>query len=49
MGLLIVALEEELGGLSDPKQVDHRLLQLTLEDLDTMYPVAAAREIERCA
>ncbi|HEY0802874.1 MAG TPA: arginine--tRNA ligase [Steroidobacteraceae bacterium] len=43
MGLLIVALEEELGGLSDPNQVDHRLQQLTLEDLDTMYPVAAAR------
>jgi arginyl-tRNA synthetase len=42
MGLLIVALEEELGGLSDPKLVD-RLQQLTLEDLDTMYPVAAAR------
>lgn len=43
MGLLIVALEEELGGLSDPKRVDLRLQQLTLEDLDTMYPVAAVR------
>jgi arginyl-tRNA synthetase len=43
MGLLIVALEEELGGVSDPKRIDLRLRQLTLEDLDTMYPVAAAR------
>jgi arginyl-tRNA synthetase len=43
MGLLIVALEEELGGLSASKQVDLRLRQLTLEDLDAMYPVAAAR------
>ncbi|HEY2782808.1 MAG TPA: arginine--tRNA ligase [Steroidobacteraceae bacterium] len=43
MGLLIVALEEELGGLSDPKRVDLRLQQLTLDDLETIYPVAAGR------
>ena len=43
MGLLIVALEDELGGLDDPARVDARLVRLTLEDLDRMYPAAAAR------
>jgi arginyl-tRNA synthetase len=43
MGLLIVALEDELGGLGDRAKVDSRLQQLTLEDLERMYPAAAAR------
>jgi len=43
MGLLIVALEDDLGGLDDAARVDARLAQLTLEDLDRMYPTAAAR------
>ena len=45
MGLLIIALEDELGGL-DPGRVDTRLQGLTLDDLDRMYPVAAARAKE---
>ena len=43
MGLLIVALEDDLGGLDDAARVDARLERLTLEDLDRMYPAAAAR------
>ena len=43
MGLLIVALEDDLGGLADAARVDARLEGLTLEDLDRMYPAAAAR------
>jgi arginyl-tRNA synthetase len=43
MGLLIVALEDDLGGLNDAARVDARLERLTLEDLDRMYPAAAAR------
>jgi arginyl-tRNA synthetase len=43
MGLLIVALEDELGGLDDADRVAARLRHLNLEDLDRMYPVAAAR------
>jgi arginyl-tRNA synthetase len=43
MGLLIVALEDQLGDLSDSQGVDLRLQQLTLEELDAMYPAAAAR------
>ena len=45
MGLLIVALEDELGGL-DPDRVEARLQSLTLDDLDRMYPAAAARAKE---
>jgi len=45
MGLLIVALEDELGGL-DPDRVEARLQGLTLDDLDRMYPAAAARAKE---
>ncbi|NWG52223.1 MAG: arginine--tRNA ligase [Hydrogenophilaceae bacterium] len=43
MGLLIVALEDELGGLGDPAKVAARLKSLTLEDLEAMYPAAAAK------
>jgi arginyl-tRNA synthetase len=43
MGLLIVALEDDLGGLDDAGRVDARLERLSLEDLDHMYPAAAAR------
>lgn len=43
MGLLIAALEEELGGLDDDVQIAARLSTLSLEDLETMYPAAAAR------
>ncbi|HVW69206.1 MAG TPA: arginine--tRNA ligase [Steroidobacteraceae bacterium] len=43
MGLLIVAIEDEVGSLADTARVDARLKSLVLDDLDKMYPVAAAR------
>jgi arginyl-tRNA synthetase len=43
MGLLIVALEDQLGGVDDGAKVDARLAELSLEDLEGMYPAAAAR------
>ncbi len=46
MGLLITALEDELGGLDDTAAVDKRLASLTLEDLERIYPAAAARAKE---
>jgi arginyl-tRNA synthetase len=46
MGLLITSFEEELGGLADSAAVDQRLAALTLEDLERMYPAAAARAKE---
>jgi arginyl-tRNA synthetase len=46
MGLLIVALEEELGGLDDSARLDARLSELTLADLERMYPAAALRAKE---
>ncbi len=42
MGLLIVALADELGGLN-AAGLEQRLAALTLEDLEAMYPAAAAR------
>jgi arginyl-tRNA synthetase len=42
MGLVIVALEDELGGFDDAK-IAARLKTLTLAQLETMYPAAAAR------
>src|SRR5262249_29880891 len=39
--LLITALEDEAGG--DAAAMDQRLRELTLEDLETIYPAAAAR------
>ncbi|MEJ0034699.1 MAG: arginine--tRNA ligase [Gammaproteobacteria bacterium] len=46
MGLLITAFEDELGGLTDSATVDKRLAALTLEDLERVYPAAAARAKE---
>ena len=46
MGLLITAFEDELGGLTDAAAVDRRLASLTLEDLERVYPAAAARAKE---
>ena len=46
MGLLITSFEEELGGLGDEAAVDKRLTGLTLEDLERVYPAAAARAKE---
>jgi arginyl-tRNA synthetase len=43
MGLMIVALEDELGGLGDAKKLEKRLASLTLDDLEAIYPAAAAR------
>jgi len=43
MGLLIVVMEEELGGLDDEAKLDAKLAALTLEDLERIYPAAAAR------
>jgi arginyl-tRNA synthetase len=46
MGLLICAFEDELGGLADVAILNARLERLTLEDLELMYPAAAARAKE---
>jgi len=46
MGLLIVALEDELGGLGDEEKLNARLSALTLDDLERMYPAAAKRAKE---
>jgi arginyl-tRNA synthetase len=46
MGLLIAALEDELGGLAEEAAVDERLKALTLDDLERIYPAAAARAKE---
>lgn len=49
MGLLIVALEEELGGLGDPEAMEAHLARLTLEELERLYPAAASRAKEDTA
>lgn len=46
MGLLITTLEDELGGTGDSAALDKRLGELTLEDLERIYPAAAARAKE---
>ncbi len=46
MGLLITALEDEVGGLGNSAAVDQRLRELTLEDLEAIYPAASARAKE---
>ena len=46
MGLLICAFEDEIGGLAGIPALDARLERLTLEDLEVMYPAAAARARE---
>ena len=43
MGLLITSFEDELGGFGDSAALDARLAGLTLEDLERVYPAAAAR------
>jgi arginyl-tRNA synthetase len=43
MGLVICALEDELGGFGDAAKIEKRLTTLTLAELETMYPAAAAR------
>ncbi|MGQ0531908.1 MAG: arginine--tRNA ligase [Caulobacteraceae bacterium] len=43
MGLVITALEDELGGFGDSAKIDARLKSLTLEQLETAYPTAAAK------
>ena len=48
MGLLIVALEEENGTLAGPA-FERRMAALTLEDLEALYPPAAARAKEDAA
>ncbi len=48
MGLVITALEDELGGFDDAK-VATRLKTLTLDQLETAYPSAAAKAREDAA
>src|SRR5689334_5338037 len=43
MGLVITALEDELGGFSDKDKIAARLATLTLDQLETIYPAAAQR------
>lgn len=46
MGLVITALEDELGGFSDAAKLDARLGSLTLEHLEAIYPSSAAKAKE---
>lgn len=48
MGLLIVTLEDQLGGLAEPA-LGQRLDRLSLDDLEAMYPPAASRAKEDSA
>ncbi|MBN8608140.1 MAG: arginine--tRNA ligase [Caulobacterales bacterium] len=43
MGLVITALEDELGGFEDRAKLDARLSTLTLEQLEAIYPAYAAK------
>lgn len=43
MGLVITALEDELGGFDDRAKLDARLETLTLEQLEAIYPEYARR------
>ncbi len=43
MGLVITALEDELGGFGDKAKIDARLKTLTLDQLEAIYPAAAQR------
>ncbi|MGE0596504.1 MAG: arginine--tRNA ligase [Hyphomonadaceae bacterium] len=43
MGLVITALEDELGGFADAAKIEARLETLTLEHLEAAYPTAAAK------
>jgi arginyl-tRNA synthetase len=43
MGLVITALEDELGGFNDRTKIEARLKTLTLDQLEAMYPTYAAK------
>lgn len=43
MGLVICAIEDELGGFDDAAKIDERLKSLTLDQLETIYPTYARR------
>jgi len=43
MGLVITALEDELGGFDDRAKLEARLKTLTLEQLEAIYPAYAAK------
>ncbi|MEQ1493617.1 MAG: arginine--tRNA ligase, partial [Terricaulis sp.] len=43
MGLVITALEDELGGFDDKAKLDARLKALTLDQLEAIYPTYARR------
>src|SRR5262245_32871425 len=43
MGLVITALEDELGGFDDRGKLDARLKSLTLDQLEAIYPTYAAK------
>jgi arginyl-tRNA synthetase len=43
MGLVITALEDELGGFDDRAKLDARLKTLTLDQLEAIYPTYAAK------
>jgi len=43
MGLVITALEDELGGFGDKAKLEARLKSLTLEHLEGIYPASAAK------
>ena len=43
MGLVICALEDELGGFDDATKINERLKSLTLDQLETIYPAYARR------
>lgn len=49
MGLVITALEDELGGFTDANALRARLQALTLEQLEAAYPAAAAKAREEPA
>ncbi len=46
MGLMIVSLQDELGGFADEAKLAARLKALTLDDLEAIYPAAAAKARE---
>jgi arginyl-tRNA synthetase len=49
MGLMIVSIEDELGGLGDAEALDKKLKALTLDHLEAAYPRAAAKAREDIA
>ncbi len=53
MGLVITALEDELGGFDDNAKLDARLKTLTLDQLEAIYPTYAKRvkegDVSTCA